>query len=208
MSLMLITAPAVEPVSLSEMKLQCGFGPMEDSDQLREQTLAEQLREAIIAARQYVENETARALITQTWTLTLDRFPRWRGEYSGRHRQDIPLPLPKFQTLNAFTYTDLTGVVQDMTAPGGWGYQLVSGGDTRPAYLRPPVFLSWPPTEYTAADAVSITFTCGYGDTAASVPLPLRSAIKLIAQHLFENRPGPYPPAINLFLSNYCNLIA
>ena len=32
-SLTLVTAPAIEPVTLGQMKLQCGFGPMEDTDQ-------------------------------------------------------------------------------------------------------------------------------------------------------------------------------
>lgn len=208
MSLTLITAPAVEPVTLAQMKLQCGFGPFEDSDQLREQTLAEQLRAAITAARQHVENVLARALITQTWTYTLDHFPYENAKYQNHHGHDIVLPLPKFQALDAFTYIDSAGNVQDMMAPGSWGYQLVSGGDTTPAKLRPPLFRYWPPTEYTACDTVVITFTSGYGATGASVPTAILSAIKIAAQHIFENRPGSFPTMVDMLLAPYTNLIA
>ena len=208
MSLTLITAPAVEPVTLSEMKIQCGFGPVEDTDELRSQVLAEDLRDAIRTAREHVENVLARALITQTWTLTLDRFPTPGPLYTGHGRFDIVIPLPTFQALNAFTYLDTGGNLQDMTAVDGWGYQLVSGGDTQPARLRPPVYLFWPPTEYTAADSVSLTFTCGYGDTPQSVPTAIRRAIRLVAQHIFENRPGAFPEAIDMLLTPYINTIA
>ena len=205
MSLTLITGPAVEPVTLAEMKLQCGLGPMEDSDQLREQTLAEQIRSAVQTARQHVENQLVRALMTQTWRLTLDRFPNGGGDYSGHNWLDIPLPLPKYQGLTAFTYLDYAGVSQDMTAPGAWGYQLVSGGDTRQACLRPPIGLGWPVTLWNRSECVAITFTCGYGDTPATVPGPIRNAVKLAAQHLFEQRSGPFPVAVDALLAPYVN---
>ncbi len=203
MSLTLIAAPALEPVTLNEMKLQCGFGPMEDTDQLREETLAEQLRDAIATARQDCENITSRALITQTWQLTLDQFPFQGSDYQVRHGHDIELPFPKFDALTAFTYLDTAGVQQDMLVSASWGYQLVSGGDTRTARLRPPVGRGWPPTQWWTADAVAITFTCGYGSAAAFVPKPIRNAIKIQAKWLFEGAVGPKPTAIANLLSDY-----
>jgi hypothetical protein len=162
-SLTLITAPAIEPVTLHEMKLQCGFGPLEDTDKVRSEILAEQLRSAIAAARQDCEDITGRAFVTQTWNLTLDHFPRFSDEYLVHNRLDIGLPLPKFGSLTAFTYIDFAGVLQDNMAPGAWGYQLVAGGDTRQARLRPPVFMAWPWNLWHVANSVSITFKCGYG---------------------------------------------
>jgi hypothetical protein len=162
-SFTLITPPAIEPVSLYEMKLQCGFGPLEDTDKVRGEILADQLRPAIAAARADCENITGRAFVTQSWKLTLDHFPRYSDEYRIPNRLDIGLPMPKFGSLTAFTYIDYAGVLQDNTLPLAWGYQLVSGGDTRQARLRPPVFMGWPWTLWHVADAVSITFKCGYG---------------------------------------------
>ena len=38
------------------------------------------------------------------------------------------------------------------------------------------------------ADAVKVTFTVGYGATAADVPESFKAAILLLVGHLFENR--------------------
>ncbi len=163
MSLTLITAPAIEPVTLYEMKLQCGFGPVEDTDRVRGEMIATQLRTAISAARQDCEDIAGRAFLTQTWNLTLDRFPKFTDEYLIHNRLDIGLPLPKFASLSAFTYIDYVGALQDNTLAGAWGYQLVKGGDFTQARLRPPVGRGWPNTQWNVANAVSITFKCGYG---------------------------------------------
>lgn len=45
---------------------------------------------------------------------------------------------------------------------------------------------SWPSTR-TQPQAVTVTFTAGYG-TAAAVPEEYKAAIKLLAAHLYENR--------------------
>ena len=94
-----------------------------------------------------------------------------------------------------------------MLADDSWGYQIVLGGDNTPAKLRPPLFRYWPPTECSAADTVSITLTTGYGDTAASVPVPIVNAIKIAAQHIFENRPGGFPALVDLLITPYINTI-
>ncbi|MDP9039834.1 MAG: hypothetical protein M3O02_11280 [Acidobacteriota bacterium] len=203
MSLHLVTPPAVLPVTLSELKLQLGFGPMEDTDQLREQIVAEQIRPAITAATDQCEAICARAFITQTWRMTLDGFPRWHERYEIEHRNDITIPLPTFQTLDAFTYIDPTGTVQDVMAAGGWGYQLVSGGDRQTARLRPKVAEPWPFTLVEQADAVAITFTCGFGDTPGAVPYAVRAAVKLCAEWIYNGSKGIQPPAIAALLSPY-----
>lgn len=208
MSLTLIVPPAIEPVSLYEMKLQCGLSPFEDTDQLREQTLADDLRASIVAARQDCENLTGRAFITQTWQMTLSRFPRSGDEYQIHDRFDIPIPLPKFGKLVSFTFVDETQTVQDMMTTGGWGYQLVQGGDFQPARLRPPVLRSWPVTYFDQADAVVIQFTCGYGDTIGSVPLAIRNAIKVNAKWMYEGCRGDQPKAVRSLLNSYMNTIA
>src|ERR1700740_221680 len=59
-------APAVEPVDLATAKLHCIA--LVTADALIER--------AIAAARQFAENKTRRAFITQSWTLYLDEFPR------------------------------------------------------------------------------------------------------------------------------------
>jgi uncharacterized phiE125 gp8 family phage protein len=202
-SLALVTPPAAEPITLSEMKIQCGLGPMEDTDQLREQLVAEQLRPAIAAATQHCEGICARAFITQAWKFTLDRFPHYSDRYLVPDHQDIRLPLPTFQTLDTFTYADTAGVVQDNKATGAWGYQLVMGGDTRQARLRPPIARGWPLTQWHLADAVVMQFTCGFGPTPADMPWAVRTAVKIYAQWLYEGSKGSAPEVVVSLLTPY-----
>lgn len=66
MSSLLLTAPAVEPLSLAETKDYLRVEHNDDDD----------LIGALIAAsRIHVEAQTRRALITQTWRITLDAWP-------------------------------------------------------------------------------------------------------------------------------------
>ena len=203
MGLQLITPPAVEPVTLGEMNIQLGLGPMESADQLQEQQIAEKVRPAIVAARQRCESICARAFITQTWEMKLQNFPYWHIDYKIPHRLDIQIPLPTFQTLDAFTYIDVGGVSQDMMATGGWGYQLVEGADTRPARLRPPIGRLWPVTLIEQADAVTIRFTCGFGDTASSLPYSVRNAVKILTEWYYNGAKGLEPEAVHALLAPY-----
>jgi uncharacterized phiE125 gp8 family phage protein len=62
----LLTAPAAEPLSLAEAK---AFLRVEHDDD-------DGVIAALIAgARLYVEGQTRRALLTQTWRLVLDAWP-------------------------------------------------------------------------------------------------------------------------------------
>ena len=59
----LLTAPALEPVTLAEAKRHANVVASDDD------TLITAL---IVAARELVEQDTSRALINQTWELELD----------------------------------------------------------------------------------------------------------------------------------------
>lgn len=70
----LLTPPAVEPVSLSDAKAQARI----------ESTADDSLVTALItAARQWAEQYTARAFITQTWRLWLDAAPYSQEWWDG-----------------------------------------------------------------------------------------------------------------------------
>ena len=64
--LTLVTAPASEPVSLAEAKAHLRIEAADD-DSL--------IGALITAARQSAEAHMRRALMSQTWRLSLDRFP-------------------------------------------------------------------------------------------------------------------------------------
>lgn len=196
MNLELITPPSAEPVTLAELKSQCGYSPAEDADHLAENVLATRLRRFGRVARQRVEHRLNRSLITQTWRWRLDRLPHlgllggpramWDSidtalfPYVVLHcgHAALKLPKPKFQAITSFTYLDENGNQQDMT---GWGYQTDTGGDFQPARLFPAFGSCWPVVR-PVPNCVELVFTAGYGDAGVSVPEEIRMAILFLAQ--------------------------
>jgi len=171
MILNLITAPATEPFVLAEM---------EDHVRLPGQLTEERaLGESLITTvRQLAETVTKRALITQTWELTLDEFPAGRDA--------ISLPLPPLQKVNSITYIDAAGVTQTYAANL---YRTVQ--DSHTAYLFPIYGERWPSTLNDVA-VIKINFTCGYGPisplTEYNIPGPILQWMKLNFANYFENR--------------------
>jgi uncharacterized phiE125 gp8 family phage protein len=134
------------------------------------------LLNCIATAREDVEAYCRRALIRQTWRLVLDGFPAC---------DEIALRRPPLLGVVAVNYLDLTNTQQllDDTV-----YEV------DPYALPPRLLLGyqqfWPPT-FPKRNAVSVDFECGYGDSPASVPQSIRTAMKLIVGDLYENR-EPY----------------
>src|SRR5262245_1528310 len=66
--LVLVTPPAVEPLTLGEVKVHLRVDHTADD---------EDISDLITAARELCEEQSGRSLATQTWRLELDRFPAW-----------------------------------------------------------------------------------------------------------------------------------
>lgn len=98
-----------------------------------------------------------RALVLQSWTMTLEAFP------SG----EIVVPLPPLISVDTVVYRDGTGEEQSLTE--GSDFYLVPSSDTDPAALRP-LSGGWPSA---LAGTVAVTFTAGYGAPSA-VPALIR----------------------------------
>lgn len=113
-----------------------------------------------------------RALVTQTWRRSFDRFP------DGNL---IRLPLGPLQSVSSVTYYDTAGTSQTFSASS---YHAVSDA------IGPAIVLdddaTWPNLD-ARPDAVTVTWVCGYG-AASAVPAPIIQAAKLIIGDLFENR--------------------
>jgi uncharacterized phiE125 gp8 family phage protein len=123
----------------------------------------------ITTARQMAEEYCQRSFITQTWKL-----------YGNQWRQKFFLPRGKVISVTSIKYTDTAEL--DTT---------LSVNDYR-ASLQTDVGLivpvdEWPETDPDFPNSFEITYTAGYGN-AASVPEPIKQAIKLIAMDLYENR--------------------
>ena len=184
----LVTPPAVEPVTLAEAKLWIKVDH-DDEDAL--------ISSLITAARTAAEDYTRRAFITQTWKLTLDSsgggsVPDWlpAGTYDlpvNYFSGDIPtalvLPRQPVQTITSIsTYdTDGTGTV---FAPANY---TISG-------TRLVINEYWPSNLRTYGGA-EITYVCGYGAAASSVPEPIKTAIKMHVQLMYDDRTACDLPA-------------
>jgi hypothetical protein len=170
-SIALIAGPVAEPVTLNDVKLQLGFGPMQDSDRAAASILNDKLRAFIIAARQDCENWTNRVFYTQRWILRRDSFPGHNLRYEWNGYPQIDLPKPPFQSIDFFKYIDVNGTPQTLTqdttygtnpANPQYGYQLERGSETQFGRLLPPFARPWPPTRMVPANVI-VQFRCGYG---------------------------------------------
>lgn len=140
MQLTLATAPVTDPVSLSEVRRWLNLTPgIVAEDALIEDLIAE--------AYDYLETETNRKMLGQTWELTLDE-----SEVSSV----IRLPLVPLVSVSSIVTTDDDG---DETTVAATNYQ-VRGGE------NPRIVLTddgeWP-TDMRDYDSMAITCVCGYG---------------------------------------------
>lgn len=163
MTLKCTISPAAEPVSLELARAQCRVDST-DEDAL--------LSLYIQGAREAAESITNRALITQTWEQTLDRFPA----------AEIKLLKPQVLSIVRVQYLDTDGALQTLDPSR---YAL----DPRelPGYLFPAEGTDWPSTA-DVIDAVTITFTAGFGPTAEDVPAGIRHWMLLHIAADFETR--------------------
>lgn len=116
-------------------------------------------------------------LITQSWRLSLDAWPRC-----------IDIALGPVQSVTSITYRDPDGADQTLASD-----QYVYDLDRRPLRIYPADGASWPALK-AMPGAVKVTFVAGYGDTPDAVPGRLLGAMKLIVAHRFEDRAGAEPP--------------
>lgn len=158
----LYSAPATEPVSLVEAKLHLRV------DATDEDTLITAL---ITAARQLVEEETWRALVTQTWDYVADDWPM--GDI-------LALPRPPLQSVTSITYVDEDGVTQTIAAAD----YIVDTYQNRVVLAEG---AEWPSDDLYPTSAVRVRYVAGYG-AASAVPGPIKSAMLLLIGHLYENR--------------------
>lgn len=170
MGLVQTTPPAMEPVSLTEMKAWSRVvETAEDS------TVIEPL---IASGRSMAEEYTQRQLMQATWLMTLDAFPKTSDEEGIIH-----LKRPPLISVTHVKYYDVNGVLQTLDA-SRYEVDIYTGvyGRIKPAYG-----LTWPTTRK-MMNAVQITYLAGYGDDPSEVPQAIRDAIKLLVTNFIDNR--------------------
>ncbi|MDH4981297.1 head-tail connector protein [Hyphomicrobium sp. D-2] len=162
MALVLTSAPALEPVTVSEAKAHLRV------DGTAEDTLIGSL---ILTSRLHIEAALGLALITQGWRLKLDRWPK-----DGA----VELPLGPVQAVTDVRVLDGAGVAQTVP-PESYVADVASS----PARIVPRG--AWPvPGQRT--NGIEIDFSAGFGAAAGNVPAPVRQALLLLVAHWYEHR--------------------
>lgn len=171
MALSLVTAPTSEPVSLSEQKAHLRMDGDEDDAYVAA---------CITAARTWIEGQTHRAMITQTWDYGIDYA--WPSKF-GVRRIDFPLnPVadqgsPETITI---TYVDSDGASQSLAST-----QFIVANRAHGSYIVPAYNVAWPELR-SQPDAITIRFVAG--GTAALLPVDLKQAVMILAAQFYEER--------------------
>ena len=161
MSSILLTAPAIEPLSLAEAKAYLRVEYSDDD---------EVIGALIAGSRIHVEAQTRRALITQSWRISADAWP------DDGWLTILPAPM---QTLTAARVYDLENAV----------YAVDTGAFVLDRGASAFVFAPWAlPAPGRLAAGIELDVTVGYGDAAVDVPEALRQAIRMLVAHWYENR--------------------
>lgn len=158
-------APTIEPITTAEAKTH-----------LRVDTSTEDtyIGTLITAARERAETILNRSFITTTWVVKMQRFPEARGI--------IRLPRPRLITVSSITYTDTSQQSQTLSSSTYTVDVQSEPGTIQPAYTQ------WWPTALDHVNSVTVTYTAGYGASAATVPVAIKQALLLMVAHMFENR--------------------
>jgi uncharacterized phiE125 gp8 family phage protein len=159
---LIVNGPAIEPVALADARKWLKLQTSDDDDVVGA---------LITAARLMVEAQVRRMLITQTWRLLYDRWPNGRL---------IKIPLAPFQSLTAMRVYDVNGATQAVSTSL---YYIDAVADAARIIFGAP-----PPEPGRKAAGIEIDIVVGYGATAASVPEPLRQAIRMLVTDWYENR--------------------
>ncbi len=187
MATVLLSGPAVEPITLAEAKAHLRV------DISAEDTLIQSL---IMASRLHIEAALDLALVTQSWRYRRDAWPKARG-------LDMPLrPIQSLTSATVFAHDDSIHAIDTDS--------FILDGTANPARLV------WrgagtPPTPGRAANGIEIDFIAGFGDAASDVPQPIRQALLLLVAHWYENREPveigavatPIPSTVSELLAPY-----
>ena len=170
----LVSEPSVEPVDLDGAKRHLRIDhDDEDTD----------IEEMIVAVRQDAEATiTLSAFISQQWEASWDDWPPVMG-------YDFELPSPPLISVDSITYYDTDGQQQTVAVAK---YRVTNAGSNSVDYPGRIDLVKnvWWPTVDCRREAVTVTFTAGYGAAATDVPVRIRRGLLLLIGDLYRFREG------------------
>ncbi len=153
--------PSAEPMTLAEIKTHLRL------DSPEEDVL---LTSLITTAREHLERETGLCLITQSWRLYLDRWPK-----DGIVR----IEKSPVRVIDAVTVYEADGAAVEVSLEDH-----LLDGEARPARL----WLKNPPAPGQSINGIEIDFSAGFGEAGADVPDTLKRAMSIHIGHMFVFR--------------------
>ena len=159
----LITAPTEEPLTIGEANAHLRLDTADDEAMVYS---------LLTTARLKVEQDTGRALVSQTWDFYWDDVP---------HGASFLLPKAPLQSITSITsYNDAgTGAVLNST-------NYVVDAVSEPGRVLLSATGAWP-SDVRDYNAFVVRAVCGYG-AASAVPRPLVQAMLLLMGSLYEHR--------------------
>lgn len=164
MSLTLVTAPQKEPLTLQQAKDHLRLD-IDDDDAY--------VADIIRVAREWIEGQTKRGLLTQTWDHSIDGGWPYRGSMPY-----VPLPLNPVASVTSITYVDGSSPNPTLSSS-----DYTVAARNYGSYIVPAYGATWP-TPRSVPDAIVVRFVVGEDEC----PKPLQHAMKLLVTHMYENR--------------------
>lgn len=160
-------APAIEPLSLSEVKLHCYIDGT---------TFDSMLNVLIQTARIWVEQYCINSIITQSWRVTYDYHDATEGFWMGKRKFLLPQqPVQSIATVTTYD-SENSPTVFDASNYRLSGDRLVLNDN-----------FYWP-SNLRLFDALQVDFVAGFGSQASDVPPNITLAMKMLIACWFENR--------------------
>jgi uncharacterized phiE125 gp8 family phage protein len=158
-----VSGPAVEPITLAEIK---AYLRVDEDDPAQDDLISGLIK----AARLTIEAASRRILIEQSWRVVLDRWPR-----DGV----VLLPLTPLIAVDAIRIADAAGATTE----------LPDNAFEADALSDPPrILVADAPEPGKPRNGISVELRAGFGTTAEAVPATLKLAIRILVAHWFENR--------------------
>ena len=155
--------PTQEPITLQDVKDQARL-EVDDENAL--------IVDYIIAAREFVENETDRTLLTTTYEGRMDGFPGGGV---------IEFPRPPLASVTFIKYVDIAGTLQTVTAADYVVDLFRPIGRVYPAYLK-----YWPAARGDPG-CIQLEWVSGWTSPAV-MPASIRNGMKMLCAHWVDNR--------------------
>ncbi|MFC1456272.1 head-tail connector protein [Microvirga arabica] len=158
-----VSGPAVEPVSLAEMK---AYLRVDDDDSAQDDLISGLIK----ASRLMIEAVSRRILIEQSWRVVLDRWLR-----DGV----LLLPLSPLIAVDSIGIADVSGTLTELPDDA---FEADGLSDL------PRIAVPDAPEPGKPRNGIVIALRAGYGATPEAVPATLKLAIRILVAHWFENR--------------------